>query len=83
LVEYSLLSSIKGVGIAQAPPFMQHALDVIAERQLDLLWVERTVFEPQWQEADPGDPDVLRRFRMIPMPTPPTFACRPSAGGRK
>ncbi|GLQ12284.1 hypothetical protein GCM10007913_42170 [Devosia yakushimensis] len=46
--------------------FTQHALDAVAERQLDPVWVELTVFEPHWQEADPGNPDVIRRFRAIP-----------------
>jgi len=46
--------------------FTQHAIDAMAERDLPPALVERTVFEPEWEEPDPHDPVVLRRFRHIP-----------------
>jgi hypothetical protein len=36
------------------------------ERQLDREWIERAVFEPEWQEADSRDPAVSRRFVAVP-----------------
>lgn len=46
--------------------YTQHALAVMAERTIDLLWVERTVNDPEWSESDPFDPAVERRFRTVP-----------------
>ena len=36
------------------------------ERQLERRWIERAVFEPEWQEIDPRDPAVIRRFTTVP-----------------
>lgn len=44
----------------------QHARKVLAERGIEVEWMERTLQEPQWAEADPNDPAVERRFRVIP-----------------
>jgi hypothetical protein len=46
--------------------FTRHAEDAIAERELDRIWVERTVREPEWQLPDPRRSNVERRFRAIP-----------------
>jgi hypothetical protein len=43
-----------------------HAEDAIAERALDLSWIERTVRQPDWSVPDPREAGVERRFRMIP-----------------
>jgi len=45
--------------------YSRHALDVIAERKLDLRWIERTVREPEWFAGDPRRPGVERRFRAV------------------
>lgn len=44
----------------------QHAEKVIAERGIDLEWMQRTLADPQWTEPDPNDPHVTRHFRAIP-----------------
>ncbi|MDR3471624.1 MAG: DUF4258 domain-containing protein [Devosia sp.] len=46
--------------------FTQHARDAMAERELPVRWVEAAVRHPDWQEADPHDTSVVRRFRTIP-----------------
>lgn len=46
--------------------FTAHARQVMAERELEAEWVERTVYEPEWREPDPADPTVERRFRTLP-----------------
>lgn len=46
--------------------FTAHARQVMAERELEPEWVERTVHRPEWREADPRDPGVERRFRTVP-----------------
>jgi hypothetical protein len=46
--------------------FTIHAQDAIEERALDIGWVERTVYEPEWSQPDPRRPEVERRFRAIP-----------------
>ncbi|MDH4439656.1 MAG: DUF4258 domain-containing protein [Rhizobium sp.] len=43
-----------------------HAETVISERQLDLAWIEKTVREPEWTEADHSGPPTERRYRRIP-----------------
>lgn len=43
-----------------------HAEKVIAERGIDLEWMQRTLVDPQWTEPDPADPQVTRYFRPIP-----------------
>ena len=44
----------------------QHAQDAIGERDIQLAWIERTVWAPEWTEPDPRRPGVERRFRTIP-----------------
>ena len=44
----------------------QHAQKVLAERGIDIEWMEQTLNGPQWTEPDPGDPQVTRYFRVIP-----------------
>ena len=46
--------------------FTRHAQDAIVERELDEIWVERTVRQPDWFRPDPNQPDVERRFRRFP-----------------
>jgi hypothetical protein len=43
-----------------------HVLVAMSERELSMTWVERTVRAPDWQEPDPSDPAVTRRFAGIP-----------------
>nr|WP_314256355.1 DUF4258 domain-containing protein [uncultured Devosia sp.] len=45
--------------------YTQHAQQALAERELDLSWVERVIRAPQWREADP-DPAVTRYFGAVP-----------------
>ncbi|MGB8602695.1 MAG: DUF4258 domain-containing protein [Rhizomicrobium sp.] len=45
--------------------FTNHALAMLAERQIDQAWVEQTLIEPDWTEYDPA-PDRMRAFRAIP-----------------
>ena len=57
--------------IARKPlTFTKHARDAITERDLELRWIERTVWEPTWSQPDPdpdpGRPGVERRFRAVP-----------------
>ncbi|MHB1109626.1 MAG: DUF4258 domain-containing protein [Devosia sp.] len=46
--------------------FTRHAPDVMDERRLAREWVEATVRNAEWQESDPRDPAVLRRFSPLP-----------------
>jgi hypothetical protein len=46
--------------------FTKHADDATAERELMGEWIERAVYAPQWEVADPVQPDAVRRFRAIP-----------------
>ncbi|WP_376738698.1 DUF4258 domain-containing protein [Rhodopseudomonas sp. B29] len=46
--------------------FTVHARDAVRERELDVTWVERTVWEPTWSQPDPNGKGVERRFRAIP-----------------
>jgi hypothetical protein len=43
-----------------------HALTAMRERGLEASWIERTVHDPDWVQADPVHPEVERRFRTIP-----------------
>ncbi len=43
-----------------------HATRALAERALELAWVERTARAPEWTEADPNDAALERRFRVVP-----------------
>ena len=42
-----------------------HAETKIAERGLQLIWVEQTAREPDWTEPEPDDPQAERRFRAV------------------
>ena len=44
----------------------QHALKVLAERDIPLAWVERTLAAPELTLPDPTDAAVERFFRRIP-----------------
>ena len=44
----------------------QHAKVVLAERQIPLEWMERTLLEPELVLPDPDDSTVVRRYRRIP-----------------
>ena len=46
--------------------FTRHAVQVMAEREIAVEWVERAVSEPTLRASDPNDPDVERFFRPIP-----------------
>ena len=43
-----------------------HAKRVLAEREISIAWVERTLAEPELRQAEPGDPALERYFRRIP-----------------
>jgi len=43
----------------------KHAEVALAERRLDVAWVEAAAREPEWSEPDP-DPTLERRFRAVP-----------------
>lgn len=44
----------------------KHATRVLAEREIPIDWVERTLDEPELILPDPNDTAVERRFRRIP-----------------
>ena len=44
----------------------KHAKKVLAEREIPLEWMERTLVEPELRQPDPDDAAVERRFRRIP-----------------
>jgi hypothetical protein len=44
----------------------KHAKKVLAEREIPLEWMERTLVEPELRQPDPDDVAVERRFRRIP-----------------
>ncbi len=46
--------------------YTRHALAMLAERDIDRDWVERTILHPDETEQDPQHPDRLRSFRAIP-----------------
>ena len=46
--------------------YTQHSLDVMREREIEPVWVERAVTQPQWIEPDPFDGAVERRFAVVP-----------------
>ncbi|PYB75476.1 DUF4258 domain-containing protein [Rhizobium wuzhouense] len=46
--------------------FTLHTETVISERQLDRAWIELTVRDPEWAEADPSGPPTERRYRRVP-----------------
>lgn len=43
-----------------------HAQKVVAEREIPMEWVERTVAEPELRLPDPDDASVERCYRRIP-----------------
>lgn len=46
--------------------YTNHAETVIRERSLDKRWVERAVWEPDWQAADVKDTLVIRLYKQVP-----------------
>jgi hypothetical protein len=44
----------------------EHAKKVLAEREIPLEWLERSLNEPLLRQPDPDDPSLERRFRPIP-----------------
>jgi hypothetical protein len=43
-----------------------HARIRLQNRRIDPKWIEETVFDPEWIEAEPNDATIERRFRAIP-----------------
>ena len=43
-----------------------HVRHAIAERALEVAWIERTARSPEWVEPEPLDPSAERRFRTVP-----------------
>ena len=46
--------------------FTRHAVQVMAEREIAVEWVERAVAGPTLRAPDPNDPEVERFYRRIP-----------------
>jgi hypothetical protein len=46
--------------------FTEHAQRALAEREISIEWVERTLETPELIVPDPSDPTVERCFRRIP-----------------
>ena len=44
----------------------EHAKKVLAEREIQLEWLERTLREPVLRRPDPDDSSLERRYRAIP-----------------
>jgi hypothetical protein len=44
----------------------KHAQKVLAEREIAVEWMERTLNEPELRLPDADDPKVERRYRRIP-----------------
>lgn len=44
----------------------EHAKKVLAEREIQLEWLERTLHEPVLRRPDPDDSLLERRYRAIP-----------------
>lgn len=45
--------------------FTKHAQDAIAERELRREWIEEAAHMPEWEDHDPRQSGVLRRYRAI------------------
>ena len=43
-----------------------HASFRLQGRKIDYAWVERTARDPDWTLADPRDPALQRRYKVIP-----------------
>lgn len=46
--------------------FTEHAIHVMAEREIPVEWVELVVLEPELRTHDPNDREVERFFRRVP-----------------
>jgi len=46
--------------------YSEHAKAMLAERNIEPSWVERTILQPDVTEPDPKHPDRLRAFRTVP-----------------
>lgn len=44
----------------------KHAARALAEREIPVEWMERTLAAPELTTPDPDDPAVERRYRRIP-----------------
>ena len=45
--------------------FTRHAMTSVAQREIALAWIEKTVFYPDWVVPDVDDPTLERRFAVI------------------
>jgi hypothetical protein len=50
-----------------------HALTAMRERGLETTWIERTVYDPDWVQADPVHMEVERRSGQFPSGTVACF----------
>jgi hypothetical protein len=46
--------------------YTRHADEMIADRQIEKHWVERTILKPDVVETDPKHPERMRAFRAVP-----------------
>ena len=46
--------------------FTKHAQDAIIERELKRAWIEEAAYMPEWEDDDPRQVGILRRYRAIP-----------------
>jgi hypothetical protein len=46
--------------------YTAHAEEMMAERQIDRAWVEKTVLQPDTTEPDAKHPERVRAFRALP-----------------
>lgn len=46
--------------------YTRHAEEVMREREIEPAWVERTLADPETDEADPTDPVLRRAFAVVP-----------------
>lgn len=46
--------------------YTQHAIQMLAERNIERDWVERTILQPDATEPDDKHPDRWRAFRGVP-----------------
>lgn len=52
--------------MAKIVRYSAHATHVMAHREIDPAWIERTLAAPAWTEIDPGDPSLRRAFAPVP-----------------
>jgi hypothetical protein len=44
----------------------RHAADSMVERKLGMAWIEAAARRPDWRKPDPSDPEVERRYLLLP-----------------